>query len=113
MPKTRTAAKPEFDPRLHILRMEDTLEMMDHTVRLLGKRELLPPGWMSAHESTPCQPVKTKMTIRLDSDMLAWYRRLGTGYQNRINEVLRCYMDGVISGFIEPARDYDSAGPRE
>lgn len=35
---------------------------------------------------------KVPMTVRLDSDVLAWFRSLGKGYQTRINAVLRSYM---------------------
>ena len=36
---------------------------------------------------------KAPITIRLDSDVLAWFRGLGKGYQTHINAVLRMYMD--------------------
>lgn len=36
---------------------------------------------------------KTAMTIRLDADVLAYFRGQGRGYQTRINAVLRAYMD--------------------
>ena len=35
---------------------------------------------------------KLPMTVRLDEDVLAWYRAQGKGYQTRINAVLRSYM---------------------
>lgn len=34
-------------------------------------------------------PTKVSTTIRLDADVLAWFRATGPGYQTRINEVLR------------------------
>lgn len=37
-------------------------------------------------------PVKETMTIRLDADLLEWFRRQGKGYQTRINAILRSYM---------------------
>ena len=37
--------------------------------------------------------VKQPVSIRLDSDVLAWFKRFGKGYQTRINEVLRRYME--------------------
>ena len=37
------------------------------------------------------QPKET-MTIRLDADVLEWFRKQGKGYQTRINAVLRSYM---------------------
>lgn len=36
---------------------------------------------------------KEPITIRLDPDVLGWYRSFGKGYQTRINAVLRMYME--------------------
>jgi uncharacterized protein (DUF4415 family) len=36
--------------------------------------------------------VKETMTIRLDADVLEWFRSQGKGYQTRINAILRSYM---------------------
>lgn len=35
------------------------------------------------------RPTKTSTTVRLDSDVLAWLRSQGRGYQTRINAILR------------------------
>jgi uncharacterized protein (DUF4415 family) len=35
---------------------------------------------------------KRAVSLRLDSDVLAWFRRQGQGYQTKINAVLRLYM---------------------
>ena len=37
-------------------------------------------------------PKKEQITIRLDSDVLHWFRSQGKGYQTRINDLLRAYM---------------------
>ena len=37
-------------------------------------------------------PVKKSVTIRLDADVLDWFRAQGPGYQTRINHLLRRYM---------------------
>ncbi|QNA87859.1 BrnA antitoxin family protein [Massilia sp. Dwa41.01b] len=37
--------------------------------------------------------VKQIVTIRLDVDMLEWFKAAGPGYQTRINQVLREHMD--------------------
>ncbi|MFK0093411.1 BrnA antitoxin family protein [Pseudomonas sp. NPDC090592] len=37
-------------------------------------------------------PAKQAVTIRLDSDVLAWFKEQGSGYQTRINQLLRQYM---------------------
>ena len=38
-------------------------------------------------------PTKQSVTIRLDSDVLAWFKQQGKGYQTRINQLLRRYME--------------------
>ena len=35
---------------------------------------------------------KTQLTLRVDSDVLDWYKKQGRGYQTRINQLLRAYM---------------------
>ena len=36
---------------------------------------------------------KKPVTLRLDADVLDWFRSLGKGYQTRINSVLRSFYD--------------------
>ena len=38
-------------------------------------------------------PPKSQLTLRLDSDVLEWFKMQGRGYQTRINILLRAYMD--------------------
>lgn len=41
----------------------------------------------------PTRRRKDHMTLRIDSDVLAWFRTLGKGYQSRINAILRRYYE--------------------
>jgi uncharacterized protein (DUF4415 family) len=50
----------------------------------------------------PSNALKQIVTIRLDTDMLDWFKGAGPGYQTRINQILRQYMadhrdDGVAA----------------
>jgi uncharacterized protein (DUF4415 family) len=36
---------------------------------------------------------KEPVTLRLDRDILAWFRQRGRGYQTRINAVLRAFVE--------------------
>lgn len=36
---------------------------------------------------------KQQVTLRLDADVLDWFKRQGKGFQTRINALLRAYMD--------------------
>lgn len=38
-------------------------------------------------------PPKKPVTLRLDADVLEWFKRQGRGYQTRINKLLRAYME--------------------
>jgi len=38
-------------------------------------------------------PPKQSVTMRLDSDVLEWFKSQGKGYQSRINKLLRVYME--------------------
>jgi uncharacterized protein (DUF4415 family) len=35
------------------------------------------------------RPIKKPVTLRLDADVIAWFKAKGRGYQTRINRVLR------------------------
>jgi uncharacterized protein (DUF4415 family) len=39
------------------------------------------------------KPIKKPVTLRLDADVLAWFRRDGRRYQTRINGALRRVME--------------------
>jgi len=38
---------------------------------------------------------KTPVSIRVDDDVLFWFKSFGKGYQTKMNAVLRAYMDSV------------------
>jgi len=38
------------------------------------------------------RPIKKPVTLRLDADVLAWFKKPGPGYQTRINRALRSLM---------------------
>lgn len=38
-------------------------------------------------------PMKKQITLRLDRDIIDWFKRQGPRYQTRMNAVLRAYVD--------------------
>lgn len=38
-------------------------------------------------------PPKASISLRLDQDVLEWFKRQGPGYQTRMNAVLRAFRD--------------------
>jgi uncharacterized protein (DUF4415 family) len=63
--------------------------------------ELAPPprahvDWRDlAYDAATRSTSKTRVTMRLDTDVLGFFRAQGPRYQTRINAVLRAYMAGV------------------
>ena len=51
----------------------------------------LDTDWTKARLVLP--PGKKLVTLRLDRDVIDWFRKAGKGYQTRINAVLRAYKD--------------------
>lgn len=44
------------------------------------------------------RPIKKPVTLRLDADVIAWFKAQGRGYQTRINRSLRQVMLGEKKG---------------
>lgn len=100
--KRTKAQERAMSDMLHDLgELERDMELMKKTTRLV------PATWGDVGRNAKCTAKKKVMTIRLDPEVLDWFRALGTGYQNRINLVLRAYMKSVISKHIEESRDRD------
>ncbi|MBP2168869.1 uncharacterized protein (DUF4415 family) [Erwinia toletana] len=45
--------------------------------------------WKDAVSGQFCRPVKTHASVRIDTDLLAWLKAPGKGYQTRLNAILR------------------------
>lgn len=45
--------------------------------------------WANAVRGRYYRATKTSTTVRIDSDVLAWLRAQGRGYQTRINAIMR------------------------
>jgi len=56
-----------------------------------------PQDWASAvaHRGLPLPARKEQIALRVDSDVLAWYRQQGAGWQTRMNAVLRAFRDAA------------------
>lgn len=53
---------------------------------------IIPPGfWDNARVWTPQR--KQQITLRLDPDVIGWFKRTGKGYQSRMGAVLRSYVE--------------------
>jgi uncharacterized protein (DUF4415 family) len=69
--------------------------MTDEEIDLSDSPELTPDMFARAIVRRGLKPVsrKAQLTIRLDQDVLDWFREKGAGYQTQINALLRAYME--------------------
>jgi len=56
--------------------------------------------WDSAELVQPVR--KQAVSLRIDEDVLAWFRQNGPRYQSRMNAVLRSYMNARSKGRARP-----------
>jgi uncharacterized protein (DUF4415 family) len=67
--------------------------MQDHEIDLSDTPEISPEKFAQAIVRKGLKPVqrKSQITLRVDADVLEWFRAKGTGYQSQMNAVLRAY----------------------
>ncbi len=84
-------SKPE--PRMS----EKALSMSDEEIMRRAAEDpdmpdiMAPDFWDHAEIVSPKS--KNQITLRLDADLLDWFKEGGKGYQTRINAVLRSYVE--------------------
>jgi len=54
-----------------------------------------PSDWADAiaHKGLPVPSGKTQIALRVDDDVLNWFKKQGAGYQTRMNAVLKAFRD--------------------
>jgi uncharacterized protein (DUF4415 family) len=68
--------------------------MKDEDIDLSDIPEVTPEMFARAVLRRNFKPIprKKQLTLRVDSDVVDWYKNQGRGYQTRINSLLRAYM---------------------
>ena len=72
--------------------------------------ELLDAEWFRTAELVVPSVEKTRINIRLDEDIVAYFKEQGRGYQTRINDVLKAY---VLSRRLKEQREALADGAEE
>ena len=69
--------------------------MKDKEIDYSDTAEITPEMFARAVVRKGLKPVqgKEQVTLRIDSDVVEWFRKQGQGYQTRINALLRAYME--------------------
>ena len=112
------ARKPlSMTARKHHYYMGDAMRRLEwdlHNAVFEARR--IPKEWYEI--STRRETTTKRVTIRLDEDVVKWFKSMGPGYQPRINDVLRTFMHAKLAGLIngeetiEPFREHEDAGAR-
>jgi uncharacterized protein (DUF4415 family) len=58
--------------------------------------------WSKAQVGRFYRPIKQPVTIRLDADVVAWFKETAPQYQTAVNKVLRDYMERHAANDAEP-----------
>lgn len=68
--------------------------MTDEDIDLSDSPEITPEMFARAvvRQGLDAPLSKQQVTLRIDSDVLEWFRQQGRGYQTKINSLLRAYM---------------------
>ena len=69
--------------------------MKDEDIDFSDIPRTTPEFWANAVVRKGLKPVfrKQQVTLRIDSDVLEFFKSEGEGYQTRINQLLRSYME--------------------
>lgn len=69
--------------------------LRDEDIDLSDNPEVTPEMFAKAivRRGLVIAPPKEQVTLRLDVDVLKWFRSQGKGYQTQINTLLRAYME--------------------
>ncbi len=88
MKKEPTSVRSETD-------YERLETMADEDIDFSDIPEIPPERFAKALVRKGLKPVqrKAQLTLRLDADVLEWFRAQGRGYQTRINSILRAYKE--------------------
>ena len=92
--------------------MMQQLEQLQRDLRDHWLDDSLPADWKGMEHWYPSRRPTTRVTIRLDAEMVRWFRRtFDQGYGQRMNLILGIYWAGLMSGAIK-AHPYDENLPR-
>jgi len=70
-------------------------KLQDNEIDLFDNPEVTPEMFAKAILRKGLKPVvpKSQVTLRIDNDVLTWFKKQGTGYQTRINSLLKAYKE--------------------
>jgi uncharacterized protein (DUF4415 family) len=87
----------------HYTYMSDVMRRLEwdlhNTIELTGR---IPEEWHQIASATP-EAAGVKVNLRLEADVVKFFKSMGEGYGPRINAVLKSYMHARLAGVIKGA----------
>ena len=101
--KTEKPKKMTKSQSIHWTYAVDAHRMVEHDLHnSLIQHKTLPAEWNTIwREIDRRSDKKTPVTMRLDADVVRFFKAMGAGYQPRINRVLRMYMHYRLAGILD------------
>ncbi|SEV96182.1 BrnA antitoxin of type II toxin-antitoxin system [Cognatiyoonia koreensis] len=93
-PMKLTAMEQKRYDKLFAVLQDMTLDFLNPEMA----RKYLPAEWREI--STTPIPEKTRLTLRIDTDVAKFFRKLGPGYQATVNNVLRSFMLAKLTDIL-------------
>ncbi|MGZ3217909.1 BrnA antitoxin family protein [Paracoccus sp. T5] len=101
------AARSEGARRANYHYMADAMRMLEwdlHSTVLARMR--IPEEWHRIAQERG-RVAKTRVTLRLDADVVAFFRSMGPDWQVRVNRIVSAWMHARLAGMIEGAETMD------
>lgn len=82
---------------------------LHNSIEMTGR---IPEEWHEIAQKTP-RAERVKVNLRLESDVVKFFKSMGPDYGPRINDVLKSYMHARLAGVIRGAETLDHYRNRE
>jgi uncharacterized protein (DUF4415 family) len=83
---------PDNPPKMTAEQMQALRDLRDEDIDFSDIPEQTGGGWRRVSELVPAEN-KQQITLRLDADLITFFRATGRRYQSRINAALREYVN--------------------
>lgn len=108
-----SVTKAEGTRRANYHYMADAMRMLEWDLRsTVMARMRIPDEWHQIAQEKGTA-AKTRVTLRLDADVVAFFRSMGPDWQVRVNRLMAAWMHARLAGLIEGAETMDYLARRE
>jgi uncharacterized protein (DUF4415 family) len=97
--------KAEATERASYHHLAETLTSLEAALNEgLTGGDFIPEAWREVAQAVP-EPRRARLTLRLDADVVKFFRLMGANYQGRINQVLRAFMLARLARVVPGPED--------